>query len=493
MKMTVNHKIICLLLLLITLPQPALCAGIKQAVIDGDIEKIKEAISQGEDPNSIVSRVGYTALEFSIVKKNLPMVKTLIENGAQIDKKGNAKSSDFNGFTPLYLAIKRSSSDISNFLIDHGAKINIQDNEGMTPLHLAAGDGQKMVVQKLLSSGANPNTESSSGKTAMDLAELQEKNWRALASVKNEQFRKAPDKAKLYAEICSILKNYNVNNNDIESTRAISKPLLQEVHNTAMEKQSRYVLAVVENRIMNSKYNSDVYSPVRATTMKALAFGRKASGAYAIMLLTGPKIIVSSVEAGITKTPAAALGSLAKDITKEILLEGLRYFLEHPEKVMKKIAKDAYAVGMRAYTYNYETYIAVREKGYKLSYTDAISFLRNERLIELLGPATTLINDVNSKKYDLSQYAIGPNYGQIDKKSLLQRIANLGKKPIGITVESALFWDEYNAIKKEAMQGIENYEPYIKYVNSANEIELYYSALEDSFYTNKEFVDPRNN
>ena len=60
--------------------------------------------------------------------------------------------------------------DVLQFLLDHGADTNVQDNDFSTPLHLASFCRCSKGVQLLLKHGANPNVQSKNGQTPLHVA-----------------------------------------------------------------------------------------------------------------------------------------------------------------------------------------------------------------------------------------------------------------------------------------------------------------------------------
>ena len=47
--------------------------------------------------------------------------------------------------------------DVVEYLVDHGAKVDVQDDGGLIPLHNACSFGHSEVVSVLLKNGADPN------------------------------------------------------------------------------------------------------------------------------------------------------------------------------------------------------------------------------------------------------------------------------------------------------------------------------------------------
>lgn len=74
---------------------------------------------------------GRTPLHLAVRKNNFQLVKTLCMMGA------NLSIPDKNGNTCLHEAIKCNYEKIGNFLKQNGSKTNIKNNEGKTPKTLA--------------------------------------------------------------------------------------------------------------------------------------------------------------------------------------------------------------------------------------------------------------------------------------------------------------------------------------------------------------------
>ena len=103
---------------------------LNQAVVDGDIERVKSEIAAGVDINS-----KYTA-----------------------------------GWTLLHIAINKKHTEIAQLLIEKGADVNIRDNQGRTPVHLAVETGQKAIVEALIAKGADLNVMDTRADNALTLA-----------------------------------------------------------------------------------------------------------------------------------------------------------------------------------------------------------------------------------------------------------------------------------------------------------------------------------
>lgn len=60
------------------------------------------------------------------------------------------------GRSPLHLAVDTGKLDVVQFLVEHGAKVEHEDNSGWTPLHRAVGNGWLSLVKYLLAHDADP-------------------------------------------------------------------------------------------------------------------------------------------------------------------------------------------------------------------------------------------------------------------------------------------------------------------------------------------------
>ena len=93
-------------------------------------------------------------------------VERYLEYGSDI----NQTYAKFHGQAPLHAAVARGHDDLVEFLLDHGANANVQNEDGNTPLHLASIGGHSGMVSVLLSRDADPTIRNSDGKTPRDLA-----------------------------------------------------------------------------------------------------------------------------------------------------------------------------------------------------------------------------------------------------------------------------------------------------------------------------------
>jgi ankyrin repeat protein/truncated hemoglobin YjbI len=112
-------------------------------------------------------RYGLTALHYAVRGGKLPLIKLLLERGAQ------ANALDLDGLTPLlHLSKTRSKADpipVMELLVANGANVDARDENQCTLLMYFARQGKAEPVQWLLAHGAARNARNKSGKTAAEI------------------------------------------------------------------------------------------------------------------------------------------------------------------------------------------------------------------------------------------------------------------------------------------------------------------------------------
>ena len=121
--------------------------SLNQAVVDGDIDRVKTLLSEGADVNS-KNRMGWTLLQTAIRNQRTEIVTLLIEKGADI------KAKDNRGRTPLHFAAETGQMVIVEQLIAKGAEINVMDSRADNALSLAKKNNHKEVADLLVKNGA---------------------------------------------------------------------------------------------------------------------------------------------------------------------------------------------------------------------------------------------------------------------------------------------------------------------------------------------------
>jgi len=119
----------------------------------GDIAQAREAIKRGAPPYS-------EALSMASMKGYIDIVNLLIENGVNVNAKGN------NGWTALMHASSGGYLAIVEILIKNGADVNAKNINGSTALMVASMKGNEDIIDMLIKNGADVNAKDNLGKTA---------------------------------------------------------------------------------------------------------------------------------------------------------------------------------------------------------------------------------------------------------------------------------------------------------------------------------------
>ncbi len=130
------------------------------AVRDSNDDIVALLIAHRANLNSLNAN-GDTALGLAALRGSLPMVKRLVEAGAQVDTPN---------WSPLMYAAFNGHADVVEYLLGRGASIDAQAKNGFTPLIAASRNGSQKTVALLLKRGAKPNLLTQTNETAMDWA-----------------------------------------------------------------------------------------------------------------------------------------------------------------------------------------------------------------------------------------------------------------------------------------------------------------------------------
>jgi len=183
--------IISIFLLLVAINSNA--QDIFSAAAEGDLERIKQLISDKQELVNATNESGKTALHIASEKGHLEIVEYLLEGGADIEAKsiyeltplfsaaetGNIElaemlikyRADVNAFsqffgTALHRAVYMGHPEVAKLLLKQGAAVTVQNSTG-TVLHTAALLGRPNLARLLIENGADVNSKNSSGITPL--------------------------------------------------------------------------------------------------------------------------------------------------------------------------------------------------------------------------------------------------------------------------------------------------------------------------------------
>lgn len=115
----------------------------------GDITRVKEELEKGGGVNMPEDKKGSTAVMFAAERGFLPIVKLLVEKGADVTVQNRY------GYTSLHASSSGDHLEVSEFLIAKGANVNALDEGGRTPLFVAAEKNRMGHVRLLKEHGAD--------------------------------------------------------------------------------------------------------------------------------------------------------------------------------------------------------------------------------------------------------------------------------------------------------------------------------------------------
>jgi hypothetical protein len=138
---------------------------IKQIVFLTIYMMILVACTKTGDESGTQSGVTAPAIDLqeAVINGNLEAVKQHIEAGTNLNQK-----EQMTGSTPLITAATFDKTEIAEVLIDAGADLSIQNNDGATALHVAAFFCRVEIVQMLMDAGADKSVRNNFGVTARE-------------------------------------------------------------------------------------------------------------------------------------------------------------------------------------------------------------------------------------------------------------------------------------------------------------------------------------
>jgi uncharacterized protein len=149
-----------------------LSMAIEAALVVGDLDALRTCFGGNSAfPNVHDPLTGTALLALAIYRSPLPMVRTLLEMGA------DPNYEPLDGFPAVYAALSTDRPDrhtLIELLLDQGADVNARGINDYTPLHYAVALRDAPAMEILLSRGADPalKTRIDEHATPLDEAEL---------------------------------------------------------------------------------------------------------------------------------------------------------------------------------------------------------------------------------------------------------------------------------------------------------------------------------
>lgn len=143
-------------------PEPTL----HEAVVLGDVERLRVLLTEEPSATNALSPDGWTALHLAGFFGQAEAARVLLEAGAEVD----VWSENAMRNTPLHAAIAGAREKaVIEPLVAAGADVNAAGAGGYTPLHLAASRGDLPLIELLLAHGAEARM-AEGGETPVSLA-----------------------------------------------------------------------------------------------------------------------------------------------------------------------------------------------------------------------------------------------------------------------------------------------------------------------------------
>jgi len=130
---------------------------------NGSVSEMETLYKQNPEIINSSNENGYSPLILACYRSNIPVVKFLIEKGAEINK-----VSDMG--TALMAATVKKNTEMVQLLLDKKADPNITDPNGTTALIYAVQFNAPELIKLLLKYKADKNLKDKSGKTAFEYA-----------------------------------------------------------------------------------------------------------------------------------------------------------------------------------------------------------------------------------------------------------------------------------------------------------------------------------
>jgi ankyrin repeat protein len=151
------------------------------AVRKKDGAKVTDALN--EPGTQIVNTrdviTGESGLHVVTARRDLTWMQFLVAHGANVNVR------DAKGTTPLVTAANLGFLEGVDFLIASGARVDEPNNTGETPIISAVHRRDIGLVRTLLKAGANPDRPDNSGRSARDYAMLEGKDSQVAAEIAN--------------------------------------------------------------------------------------------------------------------------------------------------------------------------------------------------------------------------------------------------------------------------------------------------------------------
>jgi hypothetical protein len=137
-------------------PPPKDPALLADAVLAGDLERVRKLVAEGADIHGLDTRPqlagpnGRRPLNFAALENDTKMIELLLELGADINRQ------NLSGFTPLHHAVEAEAVEAIELLLSKGADTTIKNGRNLTPAEFARASRRSRAAEAL---GVGPLVE----------------------------------------------------------------------------------------------------------------------------------------------------------------------------------------------------------------------------------------------------------------------------------------------------------------------------------------------
>jgi ankyrin repeat protein len=144
-------------------------ARLLNAIQNHEEEVALEMIGKGAKPDARSKR-NIPALIMAASRKQVRVVETLLDKGADVNIRATDKEKGIEQITALHVAATNGHVEILQLLLSRGGDVNAQDHSGLTPLMAASELGNTVAVILLIDKAADVNLQDYDGLSPLFLA-----------------------------------------------------------------------------------------------------------------------------------------------------------------------------------------------------------------------------------------------------------------------------------------------------------------------------------
>ncbi|MBF0238336.1 MAG: ankyrin repeat domain-containing protein [SAR324 cluster bacterium] len=132
--------------------------------VQQNLGMVQFLVERGANPNEVGLLTGYTSLTWAVISNRPEILEYLLDHG------GTRDTLDYLGWGLLHHAVYHQNIEVLQVLVQRGLDLNRQDEEGETPLMIAARKNHKAAANYLMRHGAKLDLKNKKERTALQIA-----------------------------------------------------------------------------------------------------------------------------------------------------------------------------------------------------------------------------------------------------------------------------------------------------------------------------------